>query len=484
MKKKILSFLMAICLALPFGLSLTACDKDKDSTDPPPAKPTTAEMIDVLQDAVKLTNYQGKMQHVHVNKTNTTDYTTVSQTKVISTEYKVRKEDGSFVYYTIENTKPDKYTGTEYIKHAGYVEKVGNDWQDKVVDLDDYSNATKTELKSIYNVGENYSQNRILNSIDNYIEYLYDIKNEETMTTVLQNILDQHLPRFQALAASKQDNFTYNKTDIVVTSNISESDGTYKATGTIVLPSDKITHTNESPSPDAKMYDFEVEFEIVYTSEMLIRNYSKFIYRLDKTPADTTDALTEFYIINDDTFSTTIDNDHFTKIKTIIDNSATLAPEDRNETIRFIVNGKNADFRNIKFGTNIKETVNDWIGSNVKSKSNCTYKVYLDEAQTIEYQADAGAIIADFIGAEIYVEITANENYAVVVTSYYTGNPYEGYQYDNFEFEVVAKDDDYSIVYNGYNHIVLINEVQQQTPPNTITLTENEYLIDMFKIVL
>ena len=42
MKKKILSFLVAICLALPFGLSLTACNKDKDPTDPPPSEKTTA----------------------------------------------------------------------------------------------------------------------------------------------------------------------------------------------------------------------------------------------------------------------------------------------------------------------------------------------------------------------------------------------------------------------------------------------------------
>ena len=482
MKKKILSLLIACCLILPFGLSLSACGKKKteDPADQTPTTPTTAEMIEILQDSLELTNYHGEMQHVHVDKTNTEDNQTVSSTEIISTDYSVRKADGTFVYYTIENIKPDDYEGTELIKYAGYIEKDGNAWKQSEVDVDDHTNPTKTDLQRINNVGENYSQNRIVENIKNTLDYFTDIKSEETLTSDLQDILDKNLPRFQAMAGSTGDQFTYNKADIVVDSNLSYADGKYTAEGTITLPADKITHTN--PTPYVKMDSFEVEFKIVYTSEMVVYSYSKFIYRMDATPSDTADALTEFYIVNEDTITKTIENTHFTKIKTIIDNysGATLTPEDRNETVDIIVNGRAADFYHIEFGTNINEKVNTWVSTNLVENGNYTYKVYLDEDCTIEYKPDVDVKVADYNGTEVYVEITAKEGFAVVVRNYYTGTPYDGYQYDNFVFEVVEKGV-YTIEYNGYNHIVLINEQQQTTPPATITLTEGEYLIDLYK---
>ena len=105
MKKKILSFLVAVCMILPFGLSLTACGKKKteEPADEAPAAPTMAEMIEVLHESLVSTNYHGEMQHVHVDKTNTENNQTVSEKEIISTDYSVRKADGTYVYYTLED---------------------------------------------------------------------------------------------------------------------------------------------------------------------------------------------------------------------------------------------------------------------------------------------------------------------------------------------------------------------------------------------
>ena len=177
MKKKILSLLIACCLILPFGLSLSACGKKKteDPADQTPTTPTTAEMIEILHDSLELTNYHGEMQHVHVDKTNTEDNQTVSETEIISTDYSVRKADGTFVYYTLENIKPTGYNDPELIKYAGYVEKDGNAWKQSEVDVDDHKNPTNTDLRRINNVGENYSQNRIVDNIKNTLDYFTDI---------------------------------------------------------------------------------------------------------------------------------------------------------------------------------------------------------------------------------------------------------------------------------------------------------------------
>ena len=282
-------------------------------------------------------------------------------------------------------------------------EPIPDAWKENIVDVDNHEHPTKTDFERIYNVGENYSQNMLINKIKDTLDYFIDIKSEETLTSDLQDILDKNLPRFQAMKEITEDDFTYNKTDIVVDSNISYADGKYTAEGTITLPADKITHTN----PLIQVINsFEVEFKIDYTSDMVVYSYSKFIYRMDTTPG-TTDALTEFYIVNEDTITKTIDNAHFTKIKTIIDESdVSAATEDRTETVTIIVNGKSVSFPSIKFGTNINGAVKDWVDEYLVEDGDYTYKLYLDEACTIEYKQDVNVKVADYDGTKVYVEIT------------------------------------------------------------------------------
>ena len=56
-------------------------------------------MIGVLQDAVKLTNYQGELTHSHKNAQNF-DGTTILASDIVSTEYYVRNAEGTLASYT------------------------------------------------------------------------------------------------------------------------------------------------------------------------------------------------------------------------------------------------------------------------------------------------------------------------------------------------------------------------------------------------
>lgn len=270
MKKKLLSLLIAFCLILPFGFALTACGghkhtastewscddenhwkvcTDKDcgakideeehdfteetieatidedgkiiktcsvcekvvETTIPKIVQTKAEMIAVLANAVKLENYEGSIQEIYTWKSNTENYVSASETEVIEIEYTARKADGTAVNYTSNSVKPTGYTGSEYITDASYFNKVGNDYQQRILGLDNEETPTKTDVNAINNVGADYSQGFVLNAIKTHLDYLLEIKDEETMDSVLKNTLAQYIPMYQGMFAGYfNDTFTYD----------------------------------------------------------------------------------------------------------------------------------------------------------------------------------------------------------------------------------------------------------------------------------
>lgn len=491
MKKKILSLLVAICMVLPFSFALTACgghthtastewvtDDEKHwkvctdtecaakldeeehefteetteatfdadgkvvktcetcgkviETTIPKIVQTEADMIAVLPNAVKLDNYKGAIQEVYTYKTNTENYLSVSSTEEVEIEYRARKEDGTAVYYVINNQKPEHYTAEEFIREGLYFEKVGTEYRKNYLELDDYDDPTKIDLDSVYRVGSDYSQNYVLEYIKNNLDYLLEIKDKDTMTTVLKNTLSRYIPMYQGMAEGYfNDVFTYDVNDIEVSATFDYADGVYVAEGTIVL--DKLTHTE--PGATQKMNDFKVEFKVIYKNDIVVQNYSKFIYHIDTTPSVADDELTEIYIINDFAYSKLVENSHFEKINAIVDNSqADVEVYDSSEQVRVHLNGKIFTIEYAKFGTAINAEVQKCINGNLIANNiddYSTIEVYLDEDCTVPYVQSQDVLVVDYYGNDIYLKITPNQGYSLLVTNYI-------YRYDNIDVENVA----------------------------------------------
>lgn len=491
MKKKILSFLVAICMVLPFGFALTACgghthtastewvtddekhwkvctdtecaakldEADHEFTEEtiaatidaagkvvktcetcgkvietpiPKIVQTEAEMIAVLPNAVKLDNYKGAIQEVYTYKKNTEDYVSVSSTEEVKIEYRAIKEDGTAVYYVTNNQKPDSYEAQEYIREAAYLEKVGTEYRLNYLDLDDYGNPTKIDLDEVYRVGSNYSQNYVLDGIKNNLDYLLEIEDKDTMVTVLKNTLSRYIPMYQGMAAGYfNDTFTYDVNDIEVSATFDYVDGCYVSEGTIVL--DKLTHTN--PDATQKMNDFMVEFEVVYKNDIVVENNSTFIYHIDTTPDEADDELTEIYIVNNFAYSKLVENSHFEKINSIVDNSqATIEVEDMPEEVRIHINGKIFTTEYAQFGTAINTAVEGCVTEYLVNTGIDDYsriEMFLDEDCTVPYVQGQDVLAVDYYGNDVYLKITPNQGYSLVITNYI-------YRLNNVDFEIVA----------------------------------------------
>ena len=489
MKKKILSFLVAICMVLPFGFALTACgghthtastewvtddekhwkvctdtecaakldEADHEFTEEtvaatidaagkvvktcetcgkvietpiPKIVQTEAEMIAVLPNAVKLDNYKGAIQEVYTYKTNTEDYVSVSSTEEVEIEYRAIKEDGTAVYYVTNNQKPDSYEAQEYIREAAYLEKVGTEYRLNRLYLD--NDKTKIDLDEVYRVGSNYSQSYVLDGIKNNLDYLLEIEDKDTMITVLKNTLSRYIPMYQEMAAGYfNDTFTYDVNDIEVSATFDYVDGCYVAEGTIVL--DKLTHTN--PEATQKMNDFMVEFEVVYKNDIVVENNSTFIYHIDTTPAEADDELTEIYIVNNFAYSKLVENSHFEKINSIVDNSqADVDVYDRQEEVRIHINGKIFTTEYARFGTAINTAVEGCVTEYLVNTGIDDYsriEMFLDEDCTVPYVQSQEVLAVDYYGNDVYIKITPNQGYSLVITNYI-------YRLNNVDFEIVA----------------------------------------------
>ena len=560
MKKKLLSLLIAFSLILPFGFALTACGghkhtastewscddenhwkvcTDKDcgakideeehdfteetieatidedgkiiktcsvcekvvETTIPKIVQTKAEMIAVLANAVKLENYEGAIQEIYTWKSNTENYVSASETEVIEIEYTARKADGTAVNYTSNSVKPTGYTGSEYITDASYFNKVGNDYQQRILGLDNEDTPTKTDVNAINNVGAGYSQGFVLNAIKTHLDYLLEIKDEETMDSVLKNTLAQYIPMYQGMFAGYfNDTFTYDVDDIRIDVEVSYANGKYSAVGEIVL--DELTHTN--PAATQKINDFKVEFEVVYTNDLVVKNYSTFVYHIDTTPNVANDELTEVYIENNYDYSKTIENSQFEKIESIVTASQkVITPNDKYETVRLHVNGREFTSNVVKFGTKINTVVDGMIQTYLLDEDiddYSTISVYLDKDYQTEYRSNVDVIVSDYYGTDVYVKIVANQNYAVILSCY---NVY----FENVDYTatlmrqvtIVTKDGSLPLEYTSYNpdydssdplspqtveydDKLVINGTQKvyTDPPASIEVELNEYIIDYY----
>ena len=493
MKKKILSFLMAICLVLPFGFALTACGnsnhecskatewssddthhwkactgKDCDEifekeehdfsvetieatidadgktiktcsvcskvveTTIPKISQTRAEMIAVLRKAVKLGNYNSVIQETFTYKTNTNNYYTALTDEIVEVFYTAKKFDGTVVNYVTSNEKPYSYSGSEFITSGSYFEKSGDIFEMKNIGLDDMVEPTKTELTSIYNVGNNYSERYVRDNIKENLDYLLDINDEATVETVLQNTLAKYLPTYQEMFASYfGDEFTFNVEDIEANIELYYEDGKYHAVGTIVL--DELEHANSEA--EKLINDFLVDFEVIYTEDLVIKNYSKLTYRVDALPEYSDDELVEIYAVNDYEYTRDIDETHFTKIKAIIDgDDGDITAFDTYEEVRINVNGTFFDSDTVKFGTKVNDVVDEFVSEYLVANNideYATIAIYTDAICSQEYSSAEDVIVDDYFGTDIYIMIEADEGYSVVVTNYTV-------RFDNIDFETVV----------------------------------------------
>ena len=559
MKKKFLSLILALCMIFPFALTLTACgdDDDDDTThtctaatewssndthhwhactgtdceevldkaehtfttttvDPtldadgktiktcsicskvvettiPKLTQTKNEMIAVLANAVKLENFSGEIQETFLYSKNVDKtYSSKNAEVITDTAITARKADGSAVYYSLNGETPAGYEFDEYIDNAYYIEKEQENNLYYHLQVDNYNTPTTTEISEKGYVGNNYSQALVLDIIKFNLDYLLNINSEATMESTLKATLAGYMPMYQEdVFAPWGDTFTFDEDDIEVTSNITYSNGTYTATGTIVL--DKLTH--EDPTPHKMVKDFKVEFEVIYTNDFVIKNYSKFIYNVDETLDDDTDELTELYIINDYSYSKTATNAPFEKVKAFINELTYSDPVGPlTETLSVYVNGQiyhtNYD---IPFGQKINTNI-DTIVTELTSSCDefSTIEVFLDEACTIPYVKTEDLVINDYYGTNVYIKITPDANYAVVITNHIVYFESVDYERDRtVSIAIVTKNGGtYNLVLNGANPMgdgtvaytdkIVINGTEVETTTTSITVSDSQYVIDLY----
>lgn len=558
MKKKLLSLLIIFCMVIPFGLTLVSCGKKhtcesstewtfddthhwKTCTDSscteqidyaehdfvvtttpatleadgletktcetcgkvittvlPIIVQTRDEQIAVLSNAVKPENYTGNLQEVVEYKTNSSDRINAAPTEIIDREYFVRTENGTAVSYSISSEKPASYTGGDYIYEAVYFETVEENNFYYTLGLDDEDNPTKLELQFKNYVGDNFLNAYGIDGINVNHDYLLKISNEATLHSTLLDTMVYYVNLYQGLFKTHfSDEFTYNTDDIEFDYNLEYEDGIYTATGTIVL--DNLTHTN--PLPGRKMDSFKVEFEVVYSNDLVIKNYSKFSYKIDNTPAVSSDDLTELYYITNVTYTREIHQPYITTIKNIIDSSEEVTATPYLESIRFHVNGELYAITNVEYNTTINEKISQTIESFYTSEGMDNFSsiaIYLDEAHTVRYDSTVDIYVNDFYGNDIYIEITPDEGYSVILTCYYIYFEDVDYEYELMTtVEIVVKDHEYTMSLEGINPKYDSNDPESELVVNyddkitldgetvtttTFTPTENEYHVKLYYI--
>ena len=458
----------------------------------------TDEQIAVLTNAVKPENYTGNLLETIVYKTNSKDRVTSISTPITDTEYLARLENGNVVSYSMSSDKPASFLKDEYIYDAEYIEKVEDKNIYYSLEVDDDENPTALELIHCNYVGNNYANSYCTNSIKNSHDYLLNISNTSTLSTTLIETMTYYVNIYKNIFSSNYgDNFSYSTDDIEFDYEVNYSQGTYTATGIIVL--DTLTHENALPAK--KMESFKVEFEVIYTNNLVVRNYSKFSYIVDNTPAISLDDLTEIYNITDITYSHEISNLHFERIKTIIDEFGEQEPIPFLETIRFHVNGQHYTNTTVPFGTAINTKVHDIVDDEFISKgfdNYSTINLFIDKDCTIPYDPNTDIIISDFYGTDIYIVITPNENYSLVLTSYTIYFSDIAYEYELVvAAELVLTNQEYSIDLAGinphydenvpgspltidYDDKIIVNG--ETTTETTLTPTLKEYHINLYYI--
>ena len=559
MKKKLLSLLIIFCLVIPFGLTLVSCDEKhtceastewtfddthhwKTCTDSscteqidyaehtfvvttipatlaadgsetktcetcgktitttlPMLVQTRDEQIAVLSNAVKSENYAGSIEEVTIYKTNSIDRIHVASKEIVDSEYLVQKDNGTLVYYAISSEKPNTYLGDDFIHDAKYFEKVENDNLYYTFDLDNENTPTKLELLSKNLVDESYAKIYLADRINTSHDYLLKISNEAALRSTLLDTMTYYVDMYKRIFETNySDPFIYNKDDITIDYTLEYENDIYTVSGTIVL--DTLTHSNEIPA--RKMESFKVEFEVSYTNDLVLKNYSKFSYKIDNTPAVLSDDLTELYYITDVTYTRDIHEPHISKIKSIIEAADESIAIPHREELRFHVNGELHTITTVDYNSTINVKVSETIEEIYTAEGLDNFSsiaIYLDKDHTISYDSTKDVYANSFYGTDIYIEITADEGYSLIFTSFLVYFEDIDYKYDLIlNIEIVATDHEYTIDLLGpnplydstdpnseplaaYDDKITLNE--ETITSTTFTPTTNEYHINLYYIM-
>lgn len=490
MKRKLLSFLIAICLILPLGVTLTGCGDhtctpaeawshndthhwhactDENctevsdyaehtfttstvnptldaagktiytctvcgkTTETPIAQltQTNDQKIAILQNAIKVENYAGEVQQTKMHTTNTEDYVSVAPSSSFEKSYTALKSDGTMATYDTSSEVPESIG----MERAEYIKKVADDFVKYEIHPDNPTTPTKLVPSSQSVVGNNYANRRVPNELIEDFEYLTTMTNEATLTSTFVDILGMFLPMYQGMAAGYfSDPFTYDVDDIKSNFTIDYANGVYTAKGTITL--DTLAYTNDAPI--SRFTDFNVEFEIVYSNNFVSYYMYNFVYHIDNTPENATDALAEVFIKDEFTYTRTVENDAFAKLEGVLTaHTGEISTVPHYEPLSIYVNGALITSISTEADSAIDTTVNYLINSFLPSE-NVTITKFMNKDHTVPY--DGETIPEDYYGAEVYLVVTPNEGYALVSTVYnvYAQNFNETYTFMT-KFTAVAK---------------------------------------------
>ena len=442
----------------------TTCQKEKRTTIPKLVQ-TKNEMIAILESAVREENYTDEIQAIsYYEKTSDDSMVAPAETPEKETDCFIKTSDGTLLDYTINHNKPEDFEG-DYITDLTYIKPVETDNISHDFNISDLSG--ELELESKTRVGENYSNNYTIESIKQSLDYLLNINSEETMDSVLKDTLAYYVDIYKAQLEGRGIIFTYNKEDIVITADVTYESGVYTAVGTIVLSEDKITYQGEPP---LKIKDFKVEFEIEYTNDLVKRNDSKFIYNVEQGGNPT-----EYYIINNFSYSKTIAAEPFTMAEELLTNSTY---EDEiyvsNEVLAVYVNNVLYTTNYIPFGTAINDSVDSILSTLAEVGEYSTITTMVNGEA---YDPDTDIIIEDYNGTSVYITIVPTEGYSLIMTSYVIIE-------ENFRFEIYRTNTLQMVEINSGSHTIVTdgpnpdynpdsNPEADETVPYTDAMTLN-----------
>lgn len=464
----------------------SVCSKTIETTIPKLTQ-TKDEMIAVLANAVKEQNYSGNIQETSYYE-KTSDDTMVAPADVVekTTDYLVKKADGTMVYYEVDHNNPDGFEG-EYIPYATYAKSVNSD--NFVYYLDENELTHVLEGNNKATVGENYTQNYTIDSIYNNLDYLLNMHDEESMETTLKGTLAYYIDMYRSILSTKGIIFNYDKDDIVVNTTVTYSNGIYTAVGTIVLSEDKVIYEG---TPALKIKDFLVEFTVEYKNDLVIRNDSKFIYNVEQGG-----LTTQYYIINNYAYTTDITEAHFTKIATVAEAHDYSGSEYvHQEDLNIYVNDVFYSVYKLNFGSTINDTLDTVIAQLTTSIG--AYSTITTIVNDAPYVPTTDVVIEDFYGKDVYITIDADDGYTLIMKSYLIVE--ETYMYEmyrtnilemvetsgSYTIDTTGDNPDYHPEYNPsvpqtipYEDKITLNNAQISNSELTFNVTEKAYYIEL-----
>lgn len=363
----------------------------------PKIQQTKAEMIDVLVQAVKAENYSGEVQEEYTKKMNTENYYTALDNEVVTYETNCITESGTAVSF-----KKDSSLGTEAVTSGKFWFKENENYVEHSFKLNAEKNAVIPDKKLI--VGQDYSKRYIQSQVMSNLDYLLEITSEETAQSVLKNILNENVKRYQEKFAIFGDEFTYDEDDIQVNFDIFYENGRYTAQGTIEL--NEINY--DTPLTTKTVDSFKVDFVVVYTENYVVQNYSRFSYLIDDEPVVIDNELTEIYIEENYIYEVRgVNVELIVEAANIVESLTYGAAEIGQERVKYYIDDILFSFEDVNFNEKINTKVDEFVDFYATNQSLplSRIEVYLDSEHTIEYDPAVDVFAEDYYGKSIYIVI-------------------------------------------------------------------------------